>query len=171
MLVKDDSVSSLGSNLSESLEGEHISKESFKFNAGCIKYHDGITSQRNYVKNLSFGDKSNAEGNKEKDSNLLDSIGPSDRSTYAVSTETESSHIYKLSLSVAATAEEQTVFDTYRKKIETSGWSLTPMQALASEKVAYVAIPKGSNDELYLATRLTERILKQAFKETYGARR
>jgi hypothetical protein len=169
--VKDYSVTSPGSSLPESLAAEHGSQESPDFNAGHVSYHKSITSQRNYAKLWSFGNRGDVEGNTEGDSNLLDSIGPFDRSTYAVSTETESSHIYKISLSVAATAEEQTAFDKYRKKIEISGWSLTPMQASASEKAAYIAIPKGSSDELHLATRLTECILKQAFKETYGARR
>jgi hypothetical protein len=177
VLVKDYSVQSFGSSLSESLEVEPISGESFNFKSGCVKYHEGVTAKQNHVKCLPTGDKSNFEGNTEEDSSLLNSIGPLNRSTQAVQTKIESSdqhesgHIYKLSLSVEATAEEQTVFDNYRKKIETSGWSLTPMRALASERVAYVAIPKGSNDELQIATRLTECILKQAFKETYGARR
>jgi hypothetical protein len=176
-LVKDYSFKSLKSSLPESLEAEPLSGESFSFKADCVKYHESITTRQNYVKRLPISDKSNFEGNKKDNSALLDSLGPPDRSTQAVQAQIENGdlqekgHMYKLSLSVKATAEEQTVFDNYRKKIETSGWSLTPMQASKSEKVAYIAIPKGSRDELQIATRLTECILKQAFKETYGARR
>lgn len=160
----------LGGLTDEGAETEDEADEGLIFGKDPVGYPDDSAAKKEYEDSKLCSDNNEMEGNTEGGHpNLLNSPDHPNGSNYVVPKEkNESSRVYKLSLSARATEEDQTAFDNYKKEIESSGWSLTPMQTSVLEKVAYVVIPKGSDNELHLATYLTESILKKAFKETYG---
>jgi hypothetical protein len=77
-----------------------------------------------------------------------------------------SNEIYRVSLVANPTRQQQKVFDTYRKEINRSGWSLIPTEPSGKEKVAYIAALQGSVAESAAAEALVNSTVAEMIRGT-----
>ncbi|NEQ53607.1 MAG: hypothetical protein F6K11_26315 [Leptolyngbya sp. SIO3F4] len=72
--------------------------------------------------------------------------------------------IYRISLLASSTKKEREDFDEYKEKVKASGWSLTPVEASASERLAYIVSPEGKGGDLQAAAYVAASILEETLR-------